>query len=497
MMLPAKKLLRLILCIQIIMSYTPPLSAATEYNSPLAVAHLTTKVKDAVMFMYDLAAEQDWTEELEQIYHAIQKNKKVVQRADAQAAVESVLNFLDSHAYAFADQKDFALITDYLKNYIVDVKTGKQLIEATQKSTTTTKSTTKKSSDEQFLSILKRAARQCCQHNEPHHSDCQLGECKPECKEGPRGGRGPRGKQGDPGPTGATGATGTTGATGPSGSTGGAGPSGATGATGSMGNTGATGASGASGSTGATGATGASCVGETGTTGTTGATGATGAQGPTGPTGLNGTNGQMGNTGATGATGPAGAASATGDTGATGATGPTGPTGTTGDPGPIGPTGTTGVTGDTGSTGATGATGATGTALVAYGYFYNLIAQTVAVGSAVTFDTNGPSAGGIAHAAGFATVLLTSAGTYKFTYTVSGTTANQFDIFVNGVADTSSIYGTGVGNTPNVGQAIITVPAGADITLVNHTSAGPIILATTLGGLSINTNASILIEQLA
>ncbi len=224
------------------------------------------------------------------------------------------------------------------------------------------------------------------------------------------------------------------------------------------------------------GATGATGIGM----GTTGATGATGPAGATGLNGLNGTNGATGQTGATGNTGP---------TGATGATGATGPTGATG---------ATGATGNTGATGAgpTGATGATGTGIPAYAYIFNTGAQSVAAAAAVTFDTNGPISAGITHIAGSASTTLTNAGTYSFSYIVSGIAANQFTLFLNGVPVASTTYGTLAGSL-TVGHAIMIVPGGSIITLVNRTSTVSPVVLTTLGGSSAGVNASLLIEQLA
>jgi hypothetical protein len=130
-----------------------------------------------------------------------------------------------------------------------------------------------------------------------------------------------------------------------------------------------------------------------------------------------------------------------------------------------------------------------------YAYIYNTGAQSVILGGSVTFDTNGPITASISHTAGTASTVLASAGTYRFTFIVEGTAANQFTIYVNGVAETSSVYGTGVGSTPNIGQAIITVPAAAVITLRN-TTLGAITLASFPGSFS-NVNASMIIEQLA
>src|SRR3990172_7136960 len=310
MMLTAKKLLHLLLCTQIITTYNYTIPAETDPQSIVNIAHLTTKVKDVVMFMRELADAKDWTEELNTVYLAIQQNKSIISRPHAQAAVNSVLTFLDKHEKSFKNQKDFVTISTYLKDYVSQLKNGTQLLEITNKKTLTkNKNCVKIVSDEKFLSILKSA-------RDSLHNCCPV-QHKPQCDldEGPKGERGPRGKRGEEGPTGPTGATGATG------------PTGATGASGGTGATGSTGASGSTGSTGATGATGPTCIGETGTTGTAGATGATGAPGPTGSTGLNGLNGQ---TGATGATGPAGGTAATGPTGETGATGATGATGPTG-----------------------------------------------------------------------------------------------------------------------------------------------------------------------
>ena len=491
-MLTAKKLLHILLCIQIFTVYNHTLTVIKpNAQSSINVARLTTKIKEVVMFMHELAEDSDWSEDLEHVYCAIQENKNIVMRSHAESAMHSILSFLNKHRTSFKNTKDFHLVTNYIKDYVVKMQEGKHLIDDKKRSPQQ-KNYNHHSSHEKFCGAL-QCAQNCitvqCQKEKDE-------KCEPQCRRGPRGQIGPRGPRGDTGATGATGAAGETGATGATGDFGPTGATGGTGATGETGGTGATGATGGSGITGATGPTGASCTGETGTTGATGQTGATGAPGPTGATGLNGLNGQ---TGATGATGPGGEGSigATGATGATGPTGATGQTGPTGETGPLGPTGNTGVTGATGETGATGATGATGVRVMEYAYIYNTSAQVVALGGSVLFDTNGPITASMSHTAGTASTLLATAGTYRFTFTVSGIAANQFTIFVNGVADTSSTYGTGVGNTPNVGQAIITVPALAVITLRNFSSGGPIGLATGVGGIAPNVNASLVIEQLA
>jgi hypothetical protein len=284
-----------------------------------------------------------------------------------------------------------------------------------------------------------------------------------------------------------TGQRGATGATGTGG--------GATGLTGATGNTGATGLTGNTGIAGTNGATGA--TGTTGTAGATGATGATGTAGTAGVTGATGATGTAGTAGATGATGATGTAGTAGATGATGATGTAGVVGGTGVTGATGSTGATGLPGDTGATGATGVTGATGaTGILGFGYIYNLTAQSIAVEAAVPFDSNGPLSG-ITHPAGSPSITVTNGGTYAITFSVSGTEPNQFALFINGVAAPSTIYGSGAGTQQNTGPTILILGAGDVITLVNHSSAAAVTLASVVGGTQANVSASVTILQVA
>jgi len=259
---------------------------------------------------------------------------------------------------------------------------------------------------------------------------------------------------------------------------------------------------GVTGSTGPTGITGS--AGPTGATGVTGSTGPTGVTGNTGATGVTGSTGVTGATGSTGSTGPTGITGSTGPTGATGVTGSTGPTGVTGNTGATGSTGSTGSTGITGSTGPTGATGSTGPTGIAgtggslgYGYIYTLTqAATVAIEAPILFDSNGPLLG-ITHILGSGAIVVTNGGTYAITFSVSGTEPNQFAISVNGIADATTIYGSGAGTQQNTGQAILTLGAGDTITIINHSSAAAVTLASIVGGAQANVRASVLIERLA
>jgi hypothetical protein len=176
--------------------------------------------------------------------------------------------------------------------------------------------------------------------------------------------------------------------------------------------------------------------------------------------------------------GPQGAAGATGAAGPAGLTGPQGPTGLTGGQGP------TGLTGPQGPAGQPN-----------YGYVYNETPQTVALESPVVFDTNGPLSG-FTHIAATSAVGVVSTGTYRIDFSTSGTQVNQFALADNGIVIPGTTYGSGAGTQQNDGQVIVNLTAGDVLTLVNHSSAAAIGLASTIGGTQANVNASVVIEQL-
>jgi len=236
--------------------------------------------------------------------------------------------------------------------------------------------------------------------------------------------------------------------------------------------------------------------GPSGQKGNRGTTGATGVQGATGDAGARGATGSAGLQGATGIAGPVGPIGPTGITGPIGLPGADGAAGATGPNGAPGNDGVTGATGSTGSTGATGVTGATGASPVLdYGYIYNTGAQVVAIGSPVTFDTNGVLSG-LIHAPGTSQITVVSAGIYEVDFSVSGVEPNQFALFVNGVPDPGAIYGSGAGTQQTTGMAILQLSAGDVIELLNHSSASAVTLQTLAGGSESNVNASILIKSL-
>lgn len=225
-----------------------------------------------------------------------------------------------------------------------------------------------------------------------------------------------------------------------------------------------------------------------GPTGPAGETGDVGPEGPGGPTGPAGVPGATGATGDPGDVGPEGSEGPTGPMGPAGVPGATGATGDAGDPGPEGPVG---------PTGPAGATGATGPASqFAYGYVFNTAYERIDQEATITFDSNGPLSG-VTHAVGSDSIKVLEAGVYLIEFLVAGIEPNQFTIYVNGLEETSTIYGSGAGSQQNCGRAILSLSANDVITLVNHTShANSIQLDNSAGGTQTNINASMIIIQI-
>jgi hypothetical protein len=114
----------------------------------------------------------------------------------------------------------------------------------------------------------------------------------------------------------------------------------------------------------------------------------------------------------------------------------------------------------------------------------------------VAFDSNGILSSGITHTAGSSAIILTIAGTYKITFSLSTVEPSQYTAFLNGVAITGSTYGSGAGTQQNNGQVIVAVADGDVLTIRNYTSAAATTLQTLAGGTEASVNASVVIEKL-
>jgi hypothetical protein len=184
--------------------------------------------------------------------------------------------------------------------------------------------------------------------------------------------------------------------------------------------------------------------------------------GPTGPTGPRGPRGFRGKTGPTGPS--------SGGGGTTGPTGPTGPSGLNGPTGPTGPSG--GGGGTTGPTGPTGPTGSGG-GLSAFGYIFQVDTESIAVGSPVTYNNNGPLKG-ITHTAGTSGIGITISGTYDIIFSLY-TIANPQDW---GIAVNGTVRAEFLANGSNLtASASLVLNAGDNVTIKNvNTVPNPAVL---------------------
>lgn len=233
-----------------------------------------------------------------------------------------------------------------------------------------------------------------------------------------------------------------------------------------------------------------------------GSTGPNGATGNQGPTGLNGPTGETGATGLTGFTGFTGNSGAQGNTGLTGNTGPNGFTGFTGTAGSRGAVGATGNTGATNTlTGFSGNSGPLLGAAASYGYFYTTgtasgVSGTILANSPAVFQGALPTVTpGVTLNGGGTSITVANAGLYKISYIVQGMAPSVFGIRVNGTVDQTSIFAQASANAQDYGEAIISIPAGATVELVNLGTSNLSVL-NSMGGDQIGTAYSLMIRRL-
>jgi len=130
-----------------------------------------------------------------------------------------------------------------------------------------------------------------------------------------------------------------------------------------------------------------------------------------------------------------------------------------------------------------------------YAYIYNTDNQSVPVDGSIAFSKNGALLG-ISHETDTAPIIIESAGLYAVWYTVTGAEVNQFTLFKNDDPIPGSTYGTCGVNSGYTGMVIINAGAGDQITLRNHTSAGPVTLDNAAGGTETGVSASVMILKI-
>ncbi len=117
-----------------------------------------------------------------------------------------------------------------------------------------------------------------------------------------------------------------------------------------------------------------------------------------------------------------------------------------------------------------------GNIITGYAQVYNLPDQTVAAGADVTFSATGGNSGLITHTPGTAPIVINTAGTYLVQARAVATTPARLGLYLNGAALPGGTFTTGTVGTAGDLTTIITVPAGATLTLRN-VEATPITLS--------------------
>src|SRR5437763_9121332 len=115
-MITAKKMLHFFLYAQILITYNSIFPAEYEPQSVVDIAHLPAKLKTIITFVYGVCKPKDRTQELNNVYKAIQENKNIISHSIVHMAARNALTFLESHEDYFANKEDFMTITMYLKN---------------------------------------------------------------------------------------------------------------------------------------------------------------------------------------------------------------------------------------------------------------------------------------------------------------------------------------------------------------------------------------------
>ena len=153
--------------------------------------------------------------------------------------------------------------------------------------------------------------------------------------------------------------------------------------------------------------------------------------------------------------------------------------------GATGATGSTGSAGAAGATGATGSVGATGSAggFLDYASFFALMpgdnSSTIAVGAAVQFPQNGPTAASGITRLTNSTFQLAAIGTYEVTWQVSVTEAGQLILQLNSADLPDTVVGRATGTDQIVGSTLITTSSINSVLSVNNPTGNSTALTIT------------------
>lgn len=137
-----------------------------------------------------------------------------------------------------------------------------------------------------------------------------------------------------------------------------------------------------------------------------------------------------------------------------------------------------------------------------YSWFFALMpgdnAATVAVGAAVQFPQSGPTSTiPAAVRASASTFTITTAGTYEIDWQVSFDEAGQLQVAIGGVGLPDTVVGRATGTNQASGNAVITVAAGAVLSIINPTGNAAALTITPIAGGTHAVSATLNIKRLA
>src|SRR6266404_3990997 len=131
-MLPKKKLLRFLLCAQLITTYSYTFTSSCDPQSVIDLAHISDKLKAIISFVYDAMQPEERTNDLKDIYHAIQENKSILSRAITEKVMLDIIEFIEDHKNCFVHANDFDIISSYVKVQFQNIHNGSQILELTR-----------------------------------------------------------------------------------------------------------------------------------------------------------------------------------------------------------------------------------------------------------------------------------------------------------------------------------------------------------------------------
>ena len=133
-----------------------------------------------------------------------------------------------------------------------------------------------------------------------------------------------------------------------------------------------------------------------------------------------------------------------------------------------------------------------------YAYLYSSGRQSLELGQAVAFESNGAISAGFSHEPGQAALVLDAPGTYLVSFAVQATEPNQMSVYLDEEEVPGSIYGSPVAGLPTGGNVIVTSTAPGQLLSIRAGKAGKggLELQVAAGGEQRSTNASLTVQAL-